>query len=177
MPKPSAKRHAARVAYAWFAPPTGVSPRWMHAGVFAAGRVWLYGGELEDNGVSDELWSVAPPGRGAVYVAVVHNRDERNFDAVSVVSGFPDVTSSNAMVEIEGHTFELLPFGNAAFVRAGKPEQDIIAAMSRPGSMKVVWTSSIDGTTIVDNYSLQGFRESKAAADRACGRPSSVASR
>ena len=119
----------------------------------------------------------APPGRGAVYVAVVHNRDERNFDAVSVVSGFPDVTSSNALVEIEGHTFELLPFGNAAFVRAGKPEQDIIAAMSRPGSMKVVWTSSIDGTTIVDNYSLQGFKESKAAADRACGRPSSVASR
>lgn len=119
----------------------------------------------------------APPGRGAVYVAVVHNRAERNFDAVSVVSGFPDVTRSNALVEIEGHTFELLPFGNAAFVRAGKPERDIIAAMSRPGTMKVVWTSSVDGTTIVDNYSLQGFKESKAAADRACGRTSSVAFR
>jgi hypothetical protein len=113
----------------------------------------------------------APPGRGAAYIAVVHNKAERNFDAVSVVSGFPDVTSSNAVIEIEGRTFELLPFNNAAFVRAGKPEQEVLAAMSRPGSMKVVWTSSIDNTTIVDNYSLQGFRESKLAADRACGRP------
>jgi hypothetical protein len=113
----------------------------------------------------------APPGRGAAYIAVVHNKAERNFDAVSVVSGFPDVTSSNAVIEIEGRTFELLPFNNAAFVRAGKPEQEVLAAMSRPGSMKVVWTSSIDNTTIVDNYSLQSFRESKLAADRACGRP------
>lgn len=113
----------------------------------------------------------APPGRGAAYVAVVHNKAERNFDAVSVVSGFPDVTSSNAVMEIEGRTYELLPFGNAAFVRAGKPEQEVLAAMSRPGTMKVVWTSSIDNTTIVDNYSLQGFRESKIAADRACGKP------
>ncbi|MDE4915049.1 hypothetical protein [Methylobacterium sp. 092160098-2] len=114
----------------------------------------------------------APPGRGPAYIAVVHNKAERNYDAVSVVSGFPDVTSSNAKIEIEGQSFELLPFNNAAFVRAGKPEQEVLAAMSRPGTMKVVWSSSIDGTTIVDNYSLQGFRESKLAADRACGRPS-----
>lgn len=116
----------------------------------------------------------APPDRGKVYVALTNNRREGSWDSLTFVSGYPDVTKSLPSVSFgEKHerAFELLPYGAAAFARAGRPEQEIVAAMLDSDAMRVTWRSADGKTVIVDDYDLTGIKAARAVIDQACGRP------
>lgn len=116
----------------------------------------------------------APPDRGKVYVALTNNRKEGTYDSLTFASGYPDVTKSVPTVsfgEKNDKSFDLLPYKSAAFARAGRPEQDIVAAMLGNQAMRVIWKSSDGRTTIVDEYDLTGIQAARAAIDQACNRP------
>lgn len=116
----------------------------------------------------------APPDRGKVYVALTNNKKEGTYDSLTFASGYPDVTKSIPSVSFgEKHDlkFDLLPYKSAAFARAGKPEQDIVAAMLSNQAMRVSWRSADGTVVIVDDYDLTGIQAARAAIDQACGRP------
>lgn len=114
----------------------------------------------------------APPDRGKVFVAITANKEENSFDALTFTSGYPDVTKSIPTVSIGGKTFDLLPYGGAAFARAGEPEQSIVSAMLSNPTMQVIWRSADGKTVIVDDYRLDGIAVARSVIDKACDRES-----
>jgi hypothetical protein len=108
-----------------------------------------------------------PSNRGNTTVAVTQRPMERSFDAVSIVSGFSDVTTAKVTATIDGRSFDLLAFGDSAFPKSGKPEQDMIAAMRNGREMRVVWTSPA-GRRFEDVFSLQGFTAAYRKSDSDC---------
>jgi hypothetical protein len=112
----------------------------------------------------------APPDRGKAFVAITANKAENSFDALTFTSGYPDVTKSVPTVSIGAKTFDLLPYGGAAFVRAGQPEQDVVSAMLSNQKMQVIWRSADGKTVIVDDYSLEGMAIARSVIDKACDR-------
>lgn len=112
----------------------------------------------------------APPDRGKAYVAITANKAENSFDALTFTSGYPDVTKSIPTVSVGGKTFDLLPYGGAAFARAGQPEQDIVSAMLSNPTMQVIWRSADGKTVIVDDYTLDGIAVARSVIDKACDR-------
>lgn len=112
----------------------------------------------------------APPDRGKVFVAITANKEENSFDALTFTSGYPDVTKAIPTVSVGGKTFDLLPYGGAAFARAGEPEQAIVSAMLSNRSMQVIWRSADGKTVIIDEYKLDGMAIARSVIDKACDR-------
>lgn len=109
---------------------------------------------------------------GQAYVSVTHKRSEGLRDAVSFVSGLEDVTDSEVSAMVTSSTgvensFELLPFGGAAFARGGAPEKSLITAMKSGRELVVTWKTS-GGATIQDRYSLMGFTAAHGDIGRRC---------
>lgn len=117
----------------------------------------------------------APPGRGKAYLAIMHNRAEGNWDAISFVSGYPDVTKSEPSAEIDGKVFRLLPYKSAAYTRGGDTERDLLKAILEGDKLRVIWKSADGSTTIVDDYDVKGVDAAKATIDQACGRSEAMA--
>ncbi len=98
--------------------------------------------------------------REAPYVAIMNSPTEGIREAVSLVSGSEKTGAGNVKVDVDGRSFEALPFKNAAFVGSGKPEADLISAMERGHKLTVRWATK-DGESVADVYSLKGFAEAR----------------
>ncbi len=103
---------------------------------------------------------------GDTYIAVKHLPREKNYDNVSVVSGFGDITGSQGTLEIGGQEFPLLVYGNAGFVRSGEPEHKVMELLSRSSEATVTWYRK-DGMA-VQNYDITNFAAAKRTIDTAC---------
>lgn len=103
---------------------------------------------------------------GDTYIAVKHVMEERNFNKISIVSGFGDVTGIKATLEIGGVEFPLLVYGNAGYVRSGDPEKKLLDMMAKFREITVTWYKD-DGLS-VQNYNIDGFASAKKIIDFAC---------
>ena len=107
------------------------------------------------------------PGRSGAYLSIQNHPDEGVRGSVSVVAGFKASEEGEVMLEVDGETFEALPFGGAAFTASGKPEAQLIAAMRRGKELTVTWTDPAGGSA-TDRYSLIGFGSAKGDIDGRC---------
>lgn len=105
--------------------------------------------------------------RSAPYLSIQNHPAEGVRGSVLISAGFEEAGLGEAKVEVDGKSFEVLPYGGAAFAASGKPEAALIAAMRRGAELKVTWTSK-SGETATDRYSLAGFTASKNDIDSIC---------
>ena len=106
-------------------------------------------------------------GRGSPYLAIQNVPGEGVRGTLAVVSGTDATAAGDVRVEIDGETFEVLPFKDAAFAAQGKPEAQIVSAMRRGHEFKAVWKTA-DGSSVTDVYDLAGFSKAKDEAERSC---------
>ncbi len=121
--------------------------------------------------------SLAGVQNGDTYIAVKHLPRERNYDNVSVVSGFGDITGTQGTLEVGGQEFPLLVYGNAGFVRSGDPESRLMGLLAKSSEATVTWYKK-DGLA-VQSYDVSNFAPAKRTIDVACPHvtpPSTVAS-
>jgi len=113
--------------------------------------------------------SLSQPGieRGAAYAAVQNSTTDAIRGSFSAVSGTQETAKGDVTLEVDGKSFEVLPFGDAAFVKSGAPETALIAAMKRGSNLKVTWKLS-SGEVMSDTYALSGFAAAKEKIDKDC---------
>lgn len=103
-------------------------------------------------------------GRAAPYVSIQNVPAEDVRGSIAFVSGTELTAEGDAKVQVDGQSFEVLPFKDAAFAGSGKPEAALAGAMRRGHELVVTWTTK-DGITATDRYSLAGFGAAKATVD------------
>ncbi len=107
------------------------------------------------------------PGRGAPYFAVADHPREGLEDAVTVGSGYADADGSSATLSVDGgKSFNLLPFGNAAFVE-GSIEPELVSKLLTAKHVTVTWTTP-SGGKIVDHYRMAGFQATRSLVKSGC---------
>lgn len=95
-------------------------------------------------------------GRSMAYVAVMNSPKEGIRGAISMVSGTEATGEGDAKVAVDGESFEVLPFKDAAFSGSGRPEAALLQAMRKGSELTIAWSTK-DGQTATDHYSLKGF--------------------
>lgn len=105
--------------------------------------------------------------RSGQFLSIQNAPSEGVRGSVAMVSGFAASGEGSVTAAVDGETFEVLPFGDAAFAGSGKPEAELVAAMRRGREMTVTWTAD-GGGTATDVYSLEGFSAAKAETDASC---------
>ena len=129
----------------------------------------------DDGGTSCMIWSqpdklqAGMEGRGEVFVFVTHRSAPRQFDAVTLHSGYAFREGSQAKVSIGNRHFTLATSGSSAWTRSPADNTGMVKAMRAGYSMTVSGTSA-GGKRTTDTYSLLGFSAAHDAIDRACGR-------
>lgn len=116
--------------------------------------------------------SMAGVQNGDTYIAVKHIPREHNYDAVSVVSGFGDITGTQGTLEVGGEEFPLLVYGNAGFVRSGDPEHKVMDLLSKSRDATVTWYRK-DGMA-VQTYDVSDFAAAKRTIDVGCPHPAAA---
>jgi invasion protein IalB len=124
---------------------------------------------FSDNG---RCWAASAPtsstdGSTRAYASVMNQPSEGVRGSVAVISGDPATASGDVELKVDGKSFDMLPFDDAAFARSGAPEASLITAMRRGREMTVKWVAD-DGKSVEQVYSLKGFSSAKAAADSGC---------
>jgi hypothetical protein len=105
--------------------------------------------------------------RGVAYASVQNSTTDGIRGSFSAVSGTTESSKGEVSLDVDGKTFEVLPFGEAAFVKTGAPETALLAAMKRGTALKVTWKLP-SGQTVTDTYPLNGFAAAKEKIDRDC---------
>jgi hypothetical protein len=103
-------------------------------------------------------------GRSGPYVSIQNVPSEDVRGSIAFVSGTELTAEGEAKVQVDGQSFEVLPFKDAAFAGSGKPEAALVGAMRRGHELVVTWMAK-DGSTATDRYSLAGFGAAKATVD------------
>lgn len=126
----------------------------------------------ESKSEDGRCWAISSPtsseggiaGRSGPYVSIQNVPSEDVRGSVAFVSGTDATAEGEAKVLVDGQSFEVLPFKDAAFAGSGKPEAALVGAMRRGHDLVVTWTTK-DGSTATDRYSLAGFSAAKSAVD------------
>lgn len=105
------------------------------------------------------------PERGTAYLSIQNHKPEGIRGSIAVVSGLPDSAAGEVSLSVDGKSFDMLPFGEAAFARTGAPEAALIAAMRSGREMTVTWALP-SGGKVEDRYSMDGFTAAKADIDK-----------
>lgn len=122
-----------------------------------------------------KCWTISQPQslaqrgveRGPAYAAVQNSPADGVRGSFSAISGTGESAKGGATLEVDGKSFEVLPFDDAVFVKSGAPENALLAAMKKGSELKVVWNLP-SGKTVTDTYSLNGFTSAKEKIDRDC---------
>ncbi len=116
--------------------------------------------------------SISGVQNGDTYIAVKHIPREHNYDAVSVVSGFGDITGTQGTLEVGGQEFPLLVYGSAGFVRSGDPEHKVMELLGKSSEATVTWYRK-DGMA-VQTYDVTDFAAAKRTIDVGCPHPAAA---
>ena len=101
------------------------------------------------------------------YASIMNVPAEGVKNSVALSFGKKGAGKTKATANVDGQSFELLTYDQAAFAASGKPEGKLIRAMKYGGEMKVKWVEA-DGTLTQDTYSLMGFTAAKNKIDADC---------
>jgi hypothetical protein len=104
-------------------------------------------------------------GRGDAYVSVTHRPNDKSFDVISVMFGYPLKKDAPAEIDIGGAKFDLYTTGDTGWSRNDKA---VVQAMLKGNSM-VVHGSPTKGEQTADTYSLAGFAKAFAEIGKTCG--------
>lgn len=128
-------------------------------------------GKWETRSASSRCWAytqpIAPSGdvaRGQPYLSIQNHKPENIRGSIAVISGVKDSAKGEVSLSVDGKSFEMLPFGDAAFARTGAPETALIAAMRSGKELTVTW-SLPSGAKVIDRYGMDGFSAAKADID------------
>jgi hypothetical protein len=107
--------------------------------------------------------------RERVNALVTHNTADKTSNVVSFVAGAPFAERSDAELDIDGKKFSLFTDKDTAWARDTATDKAIVAALAKGKQAAVKGTPARGGGSMTDTYSLAGFGQALALADKACG--------
>ena len=105
--------------------------------------------------------------RGKIYALITHRPAEGSRNVFSYITGYPYKEGGNAVLSIDGETFNLFTQDESAWA----PDSDMdnrIAQAVRKGSKMTVKGTSSRGTATTDTFSLKGSTAAHDAITKAC---------
>jgi hypothetical protein len=98
---------------------------------------------------------------------VTHRPDEKIYNVVSFVQGYPLKQGSQVTVEIGSTRYELFTKDDSAWASTSDLDKTITETLAK-GKQVVVTGTSQRGTVTTDTYELAGFAKTLALIDKAC---------
>ncbi len=129
----------------------------------------------DEGGTSCMMWSQpearegSMEGRDEAFLFVTHRTSPRDFDAVTLDSGYAFGEGTRARVRIGEQEFVLATNGSSAWAFDSADNAKMVKAM-RAGYRMTIEGTSAGGVRTSDVYSLLGFTAAHRAIDEACGR-------
>jgi hypothetical protein len=105
--------------------------------------------------------------RGRIDAQVTHRPGEKAVNVVDFELGYTAKAGSNAELDIDGKKFSLFTNKEAAWASDAATDRQITTALAK-GKQAVIKATSERGTATTDTYSLSGFAQAIALADKAC---------
>lgn len=110
------------------------------------------------------------PERATAQLSIQNDPSQGVKGSIIATNGTIDATEMRAVFDVDGKKFDTLTYRDTAFVASGKPEAELIAAMTRGSKFLVYWNDKDGNTITTDTYSLDGFSKSKEQIDALCKR-------
>ena len=101
-------------------------------------------------------------------LTVTHRPKENVFNVVNFDAGTTLKPGSDASVDIDGTKFDLFTKSDGAWSRTSDTDKAIVEAMVKGRTARFSGTAA-KGPTVIDSYSLDGFTQTLALIDKACG--------
>ena len=105
--------------------------------------------------------------RGEVIVFITHWTVDNTKNVVSVSTGYPYKTGSEASILVDGRKFKLFTRGETAWAEEQETDDALVASIKR-GSKMVLKGTSKRGNLTTDTFSLKGSTDAYKALNRAC---------
>jgi len=105
--------------------------------------------------------------RGRIDAQVTHRPGEKAVNVVDFELGYTAKPGTSAELEIDGKKFALFTNKDAAWASDAATDRLVTAALAK-GKQAIVKATSERGTATADTYSLDGFAQAIALADKAC---------
>ncbi len=99
---------------------------------------------------------------------VTHRPEEKVFNVVSFVEGYPLKQNGEVGLDVGGTKFELFTNEDTAWARTSDLDRTIVQAMAK-GREAIVKGMPQHGPATTDIYSLNGFSQALSLIDKACG--------
>jgi hypothetical protein len=107
--------------------------------------------------------------RERVNALVTHNTADKTSNVVSFVAGAPFAERSDAELDVDGKKFSLFTDKDTAWARDTATDKAVVAALAKGKQATMKGTPARGGGSMTDTYSLAGFGQALALADKACG--------
>jgi hypothetical protein len=105
--------------------------------------------------------------RGDIFLMVANRPADNVQNEISFASGYPLKPQSVVSVIIDSSNYEMFVQGESAWTPSAEEDQKVIASM-RAGTNAVVKGVSSRGTRTTDTFSLLGFTDALADAQKRC---------
>lgn len=105
--------------------------------------------------------------RGRIDLQVTHRPGEKALNVVDFELGYTAKTGSTAELEIDGKKFSLFTNKDSAWASDATTDKAVAVALAK-GKQAVIKAVSERGNATTDTYSLDGFGQALALADKAC---------
>ena len=112
----------------------------------------------------------AEPGnvnRDPIHFLVINRKGLGTSNEVQTLVGYPLEPNSTPKVTIDGHQYDMVVEGSAAWLASASDEPGFVSAM-KAGSQMVVKARSKRGTNTTDTYSLSGVTAAIEKIQQAC---------
>lgn len=106
--------------------------------------------------------------RSAIFASVTHRPGEKRLNEVSFTSGYLFKEGSEAELTIDGRKFSLFTDKEGAWTHDAATDKAVVEAMVK-GRQAIITGTSARGTATTDTYTLDGFTQTLAEIDKACG--------
>ena len=105
--------------------------------------------------------------RGRIDAQVTHRPGEKAVNVVDFELGYTAKAGSSAELDIDGKKFPLFTNKEAAWASDAATDRLVTSALAK-GKQATIKATSERGTATADTYSLDGFAQAIALADKAC---------
>lgn len=105
--------------------------------------------------------------RGRIDAQITHRPGEKAVNVVDFELGYTAKAGSSAELDIDGKKFALFTSKEAAWASDAATDRQVTSALAK-GKQATLKATSERGTATTDIYSLDGFAQAIAFADKAC---------